>query len=33
QRSKLHYERINSTSYRPSTINQDYQQRQSRSRI
>ncbi|CAF4150987.1 unnamed protein product, partial [Rotaria sp. Silwood2] len=33
QRSKLHYERIDSTSYRPSTINQDYQQRQSRSRI
>ncbi|CAF3643377.1 unnamed protein product [Rotaria sordida] len=33
QRSKLHYERIHASSYRPSTINQDYQQRQSRSRI
>ncbi|CAF5184398.1 unnamed protein product, partial [Rotaria magnacalcarata] len=32
QRAKLQYERIYSSNYRPSTIKQDYQQRQSRSR-
>lgn len=33
QRSKLHYERIHTNDYRSPTVNQDYQQRQSRSRI
>jgi hypothetical protein len=32
QRSRLHYQRVHATSYRPPSITQDYQQRQSRSR-
>ncbi len=32
QRSKLHYQRVHATSYRPPPVTQEYQQRQSRSR-
>jgi len=32
QRSRLHYQRVHATSYRPPSITQEYQQRQSRSR-
>lgn len=33
ERSRLHYQRISSTSYLPPSVTQQYRQRQSRSRV